>query len=148
MSAAYTLPRRILEETFAHFRGCGRGRRECQVLWIGPWDAPTTITKAIHPKHEAHIGGFVLDNAWLNDLWFALARESLGIRIQVHTHPGEAFHSPTDNDFPIVHTVGFLSLVIPNFGLGPIGFEEAYLAEIREDGRWSEEAIAERLIVT
>jgi hypothetical protein len=148
VSAMYRLPRRILEETFAHFRGCGRGRRECQVLWVSPWDAPDTITKAVHPEHEAHIGGFVLDDRWLNNFWLTLAGENLGVRIQVHTHPGEAFHSPTDDAFPIIHTAGFLSLVIPIFALGPIGFEDAFLTEIQEDGRWREVPIAEKLILT
>lgn len=148
MSAVYRLNRRLLAETYAYFRGCGRGRRECQVLWVSPWGNPGTITKAVHPEHEAHVGGFVLDDRWLNDFWLTLARESLGIRIQVHTHPGDAFHSPTDDAFPIIHTTGFLSLVIPNFALGPIDFEDAYLAEIQADGRWREVPIAERIILT
>jgi hypothetical protein len=148
MSAVYRLPRSILDQTFARFRGCGLGRRECQVLWVSSWDAPDAITKAIHPEHEAHVGGFVLDDRWLNDFWFQLAQENLGIRIQVHTHPDEAFHSATDDAFPIVHTIGFLSLVIPNFALGPIGFEDAFLTEIQEDGRWREVPIAERLVMT
>lgn len=148
MSAAYRLPRRILADTFARFRCCGRGRRECQVLWLSSWDATETISKAVHPEHEAHVGGFVLDDRWLNDFWFTLARENLGIRIQVHTHPGKAFHSPTDDAFPIIHTTGFLSLVVPNFAFGPIGFEEAYLTEIQEDGRWRGVSIAEKLVLT
>jgi hypothetical protein len=148
MSAVYRLPRNVLDQTFAHFRGCGCGRRECQVLWISPWGAPDTITKVVHPKHQAHAGGFVLDDRWLNDFWFRLAQENLGIRIQVHTHPGAAFHSPTDDAFPIIHTIGFLSLVIPNFALGPIGFDDAFLTEIQEDGRWREVAIEQRLVLT
>ncbi len=147
MPAAYVLARRILEETFAHFRGCGRGRRECQVLLVSPWGAPEIISKVVHPGHESHVGGFELNDRWLNNFWFELARENLGVRIQAHTHPGKAFHSPTDDAFPIVHTTGFLSLVIPNFALGPIGFQDAYLAEIQKDGRWREVAIAERLIL-
>jgi hypothetical protein len=75
MSVVYRLPRNILDQTFAHFRGCGRGRRECQVLWVSPWDAPDIIVKAVHPKHQAHAGGFVLDDRWLNDFWFTLARD-------------------------------------------------------------------------
>jgi hypothetical protein len=148
VSAVYRLPRSILDQTFERFRGCGEGRRECQVLWVSPWDAPDIIIKAVHPEHEGHVGGFVLDDRWLNDFWFSLAQESLGVRIQVHTHPGEAFHSPTDDAFPIIHSIGFLSLVIPNFALGPIGFEDAFLTEIQADGRWREVAIAERLILT
>jgi hypothetical protein len=132
----------------AHFRDCGRGRRECQVLWLSPWDKPQTITTVVHPEHEAHAGGFVLDDRWLNDFWLALSEKGLGIRVQVHTHPQQAFHSQTDDAFPIVHTNGFLSLVIPNFGLGPVGFDEAYLAEISEDGRWHQAKISERLVLT
>jgi hypothetical protein len=148
VSTAYSLPRRVLEETFDYFRRCGGGRRECQVLWVSPWAAVDSISKAVHPRHAAHCGGFVLEDRWLNDFYLTLARERLGIRIQLHTHPGAAFHSPTDDAFPIIHTVGFLSLVIPKFALGPVGFEGAYLTEIQPDGRWREVAIAERLRLT
>jgi len=65
--------------------------------------------------------------------------------VQVHTHPGEAFHSRTDDRFPIIHTPGFLSLVIPDYGLGPVGFAGAYLAELGSDGRWREVAAPARL---
>ena len=147
MSAVFHLPRRIVEETFSHFRRCGAGRCECQTLWIGPWATPSVITEVVHPAHLAHIGGFVLDDAWLSAFWLRLAKENLGIRIQVHTHPGEAFHSKTDDDFPIIHTPGFLSLVIPDFALGAVGFDNAYLTEIQDDGRWSEVPIKERLVV-
>jgi hypothetical protein len=71
-----------------------------------------------------------LDDAWLNEFWLELANK-MGIRIQVHTHPEEAFHSPTDDEFPIIHKPGFLSLVIPDFGLVPVGFERACVAEIQ-----------------
>jgi hypothetical protein len=147
VSATYHLPRQILTDTFAHFRRCGAGRRECQTLWIGPWATPDLITEVVHPRHKAHMGGFVLDNAWLSDFWLRLADHNLGIRIQIHTHPGPAFHSPVDDKFPIIHSPGFLSLVIPNFALGPLGFNDAYLTEIQPDGCWREVSIAERLVV-
>ncbi|MDB5513884.1 MAG: hypothetical protein JWQ17_642 [Tardiphaga sp.] len=35
------------------------------------------------------------------------------------------FISKTDDDYPIIHKPGFLSLVIPGFGLGPVGFKDA-----------------------
>ena len=37
----------------------------------------------------------------------------MGIRIQVHTHPEEAFHSPTDDEFPIIHNRGSCPLSSP-----------------------------------
>jgi hypothetical protein len=148
MGTLYRLERGLLEETFQHFRECGCGLDECQVLWLSPWSQPDVITKIVHPRHSAHFGGFVLDDAWLNDFWLELGATNTGIRVQVHTHPEEAFHSRTDDEFPIIHTPGFLSLVIPNFGLGPVGFDEAYLTEIQPNWRWKEVIIASRLVLT
>lgn len=141
------VPQAILKTTFQHLRNCGRGERECQVLWTSPWGASQTITGVVHPKHRSHAGGFVLDGPWLNTMWLDLAVRGQGVRVQIHTHPGEAFHSPTDDRFPIVHTPGFLSLVIPNFAQGPIGFRDAYLAEIDADGRFRPAPLASRLSI-
>jgi hypothetical protein len=35
--------------------------------------------------------------------------------VQVHTHPDDAYHSDTDNTYPIATTLGSLSIVVPNF---------------------------------
>lgn len=134
----YRIPAALFEKTFEHFRQCGRGRRECQVLWTSSWDDPENISDVVHPRHLAHSGGFQLASDWINQFWLELARANRGIRVQIHTHPREAFHSCIDDEFPIIHTAGFLSLVIPNFGLGPVGLDHAYLAEIGERGKWRE----------
>lgn len=147
MSAKYTLAFGILAETFAHFRTCGQGCRECQVLWTSSWTAPERITQVVHPRHRSHGGGFQVDSAWLDEFWIALADANRGIRVQIHTHPHEAFHSPTDDAFPIIHKPGFLSLVIPRFALGPTSFEDAFLTEIQPDGGWREAPISERLVI-
>lgn len=141
-SPRYHLSTRLLEQTFEHFRTCGRGSRECQVLWTSRWERLHVIDEVVHPLHEARCGGFELDSKWLTTFWLELARRSHGIRVQVHTHPREAFHSDIDDAFPVVHAEGFLSLVIPNFGLGPVGFERAYLARIDGNGKWREASIA------
>ena len=39
--------------------------------------------------------------------------------IQVHSHPGEAYHSSLDDEEPAVGTVGGLSIVVPDFAAGP-----------------------------
>ncbi len=144
----YRVPFNILARTFDHFRRCGQGRRECQALWISPWQAPQTIADVIHPAHSANAQGFLLDSTWLSKFWVDLAETSRGIRIQIHTHPRDAFHSPTDDAFPIIHTPGFLSLVIPNFAMGPVGFNDAYLTEITQNGRWREIPCKQRLQIT
>ena len=141
----YQLPRALLERTFLHFRSCGEGRRECQALWVGPWAHPQVITEVVHPRHSASPVGFQLENAWLSEFWTRLSVENLGIRVQCHTHPGAAYHSATDDAYPILHTPGFLSLVIPAFATGPVGFDHAFLARIDKKGRWGEVRIPDHL---
>ena len=47
------------------------------------------------------------------NVWLYESAERLAI--QVHSHPTEAFHSDTDDTYPIVTTLGGLSLVVPDF---------------------------------
>jgi hypothetical protein len=143
----YRVPAALLAETFALLRQCGRGRRECQALWTSEWARPELICSVVHPHHRAHAGGFEVASGWIGEFWRELSRTRRGIRVQVHTHPEEAFHSKTDDAFPIIHSAGFLSLVIPDFALGRVGFERAYLTEIMSDGTWREVAPASRLEV-
>lgn len=143
----YRLPRRMIDETFATFRSCGAGKRECQLYWASPWGDPEGLTHLIHPQHRSNFAGLVLDDAWISSFWLTLADQGLGVRVQVHTHPYEAFHSPTDDAFPLIHETGFLSLVIPNFAMGPVGFQDAYLTEIQANGGWRRATIGERFLV-
>ena len=141
------LPRRMLEESFHIFRACGANRRECQVYWLSSWDNPLKLVEVVHPDHSSSAYGLANKTDWLQSFWTDLANRGLGVRVQVHTHPFEAFHSKTDDAYPLLFDVGFLSLVVPNFGTGPIGFQDAYLAEIQPNGRWSEIEIKSRLMI-
>jgi hypothetical protein len=141
----YMLPKPLLAKTFELIRQCGRGRRECQVLWTSAWQSPAFISDVVHPAHSAHVGGFTLESRWISSFWLELAAQSKGVRVQVHTHPSAAFHSSTDDQYPIINTPGFLSLVIPGFGLGAIGFKGAFLAEISPNGDFKQVPISSRL---
>lgn len=141
------VPAKVLHQTFAELRRCGDGRRECQVLWTGPWSSPNDVTTVVHPTHRALGDGFELDSAWLSNFWQRLTRTSEGIRVQIHTHPAAAFHSTTDDSWPIIHTPGFLSLVIPRFAQGDVGFSEAYLAKIGTDGKWESARVSDHIEV-
>lgn len=145
--AVFKLPRRMIEETFSIFRSCGDNQRECQLYWTSPWSAPQTLTEVVHPKHYSGRYGLSIDGDWISRFWNELSDRGLGVRIQVHTHPEEAFHSATDDTFPLLFNPGFLSLVIPDFAMGPVGFREAYLTEIQPGGTWKQVDIASRIIV-
>ena len=92
----------------------------------------------IHPTHVARPGYYEIAPGWLNRIWFELHDAQLEIRVQVHTHRGRAFHSRLDDNFPLLQTAGFMSLVIPRFALGPAGLDDAHLVELQPDGTWRE----------
>lgn len=104
----YSIPKALVEETFHHLRECGRQHRECQVLWLSPWAVPDLITDVLHTEHRSHAFGFELDTVWITGLWRRLSQERSGVRCQVHSHPGQAFHSSTDDKWPVIHTAEFL----------------------------------------
>ncbi|MBA3382785.1 MAG: Mov34/MPN/PAD-1 family protein [Actinobacteria bacterium] len=102
----------------------------------------------VHPRHTAGFGGYDLESEAIAELWRELVAERRSIRVQVHTHPGAAYHSSRDDALALVHTPGFLSLVIPDFGLGEVGLAGAFLAEQTLEGLWVAVPLHERLEVT
>ena len=137
----------VLEETFEHLRACGAGRAECVVYLTGPVEDPAFIDGVVHPRHSASSAGYDLDSAAIADLWRDLADSGRSIRMQVHTHPGAAYHSSRDDALALVHTPGFLSLVIPNFALGAVGLDGAFLARRSDAGTWIAVPVADYLVV-
>lgn len=126
----------VLEATFVRLRACGDGQRECVVYWAGPTAHPDAVDQVIHPVHTATAYSYELDQQWLNRIWFSLAAQNRQIRLQVHTHGGRAWHSPTDNSYPLLQTAGFLSMVLPRFAIGPVNLEGSYLVELGQTGDW------------
>jgi hypothetical protein len=127
----------MLERTFEHFHECGEGRRECVVLWAGPQSRQDFADEVIHPLHTASFGSYDIDGPYVSRLWRGLADRSQILRAQVHTHPCMAYHSPRDDALALVHTAGYLSLVVPNFGQGSIELSSCHLAIRRADGSWT-----------
>ena len=132
-----SLEREVLEDAFEHLRRCGAGRAECVLYLTGPVADPTLIDGVMHPSHTATPGGYDVPSDTIGEVWRELLIWERSVRVQVHTHPSAAYHSPTDDAHALIHSVGFLSLVIPDFAMGDVGFGGAYLAEIDDRGRWT-----------
>ncbi len=127
----------------AHFRACGRGRDECVVYWTGPLDEPELADQVVHPKHTASRSEYVVDRAWAVAFALEGARQRRAVRLQVHVHPGAAFHSITDDEHAIVSKPGALSLVVPAGAVGPVSLDGCHLAELQRDGSWRSVSPAE-----
>ena len=55
---------------------------------------------------------------------------------RLHSHPGEAFHSHTDDRNPGLTAEGSFSIVVPFFGLGLRRGLEACAVLVRRSGEW------------
>jgi len=135
----------ILESTFSALRECGRGQCECAVYWIGPSES-NLVNGVEHPIHRRSPFGYEINDDWLTDFWKRLAASKLSVKAQAHTHPGEAFHSATDDNWPIVSQEGFFSIVIPDFATGETSLENAWIGRLGGDGTWSRLASPEQAI--
>lgn len=67
----------------------------------------------------------------------ALAAEERYVA-RIHSHPGAAFHSATDDQNPALTFEGALSIVAPFFGLGLREGYERCAVYYRREGRWVE----------
>ena len=138
----FIVPRDLADETDVQLRSAGRDGVERFVLWSGLIDDDTFRAQTTHiPKQAAYRSTEGLcvrvDGDELHRLNLWLFQHGERLAVQVHSHPTDAYHSDTDDTYPIVTTRGGLSLVVPDFGLfgvrgpgtalyrlGPSGWQE------------------------
>jgi hypothetical protein len=132
-----TLHREVLGQSFEHLRSCGAGREECVVLWVGPNALDKYVDEVVVPRHTASAAHYDINPAWIGEFWLDLAARERTVRCQVHTHPGRAYHSSRDDELALVHTPGYLSLVLPRFATGDVALDGSFLAVRGDDGAWS-----------
>lgn len=139
-------------DTFARtidiLRVGGARAEERVVLWLGPMSAtrePLPVTEVYEPDQITDIAYFKLPPESLRALMSHLRVARLKILAQVHSHPGEAFHSEADDEWAIVRHVGALSLVVPEFASAttPANFvEQAVTYQLSADNEWIRVATA------
>ena len=135
----------IFQETVHSLRAfCQRGL-EGLVLWLGKVEGQRALVgQAITPPQESIASedgvGYFVTGETLFLLNRALSETGLHLLAQVHSHPTDAYHSDTDDQFAIVTADGGLSLVVPDFADGPA--DPAGWAVFRLiSGRWIEQSI-------
>ena len=136
------VPRVVQDKTMAHIRSCGARCEEGFVVWSGILTSKDLfVSSVLAPpcNGSEHFGGLTISDEAMQYLADEMIRNGEALIAQVHSHPREAFHSETDNSYPLIHRLGFLSIVIPFFGR--YGFNEFHrfrTYEYIENGRWRE----------
>jgi hypothetical protein len=110
----------VVRATVESLREAGEDGFERFVLWSGVvTDKSMSIRTAHVPEQTAYRteSGLMVrvDGDALHRLNTWLYKENETLAAQVHAHPTGAFHSGTDDAYPIVTALGGLSIVLPDF---------------------------------
>lgn len=118
--STFRVPARIVKDTETALRKAGRDGCELFVLWSGR--ASDSVFEVLTPhvpeqtSYRTRTGLSVrVEGSELHRLnaWLFEAEET--IAVQVHAHPDYAYHSEVDNTYPIMSTLGGLSIVASEF---------------------------------
>ena len=131
-----------IRETMEAIRSAGQDGYESFVLWSGTRSDDTFTVANVHfPKQTSYKLGAGLcvrvEGSELHRLnvWLYESRQVIGV--QVHSHPGAAYHSETDDTYPIATLDGSLSVVLPFFGRDGWESDEIGAYRLEKDG-WVE----------
>ena len=138
----FRITARAICETIEAIRSAGQDGYETFVLWSGRRGDDTFTVARVHvpeqTSYKLDAGLCVrVDGSELHRLnvWLYEAQQVIGV--QVHSHPRDAYHSETDDTYPIATLEGSLSIVLPFFGRN--GWESSGIAVYRlGQGGWIE----------
>jgi hypothetical protein len=142
----FTVTEDVIAGTLGVLREAGREGYEAFVLWGGKLnDAGTTLdfTSAVRPWQRAQKtpDGLLVTvpSKALFQVNKLLYERGEILAAQVHSHPGPAFHSSTDDAYPLVTLAGALSAVVPDFArAGRAGFRRWVWYRLVSVGRWAQ----------
>ena len=116
----FRVSREVVAKTERELRHAGRHGHELFVLWSGLIESGCFVVRTPHvPKQTSYklrtglcvrVEGEALHKL---NTWLYKHEEMLGV--QVHAHPTDAYHSDTDDAYPIVTAVGGVSIVAADF---------------------------------
>jgi len=135
----YFIPKDILEQTSEHLRKYGKKRSEALLFWAGWSDEKCNahVTTCEIPKNINWKEGVRVELDGMLDLIDELIKEDLILLAQIHSHPGDFGHSYGDERMAASYRRGYVSIVVPNFGLISLtDLSECYVYEYEENWRW------------
>ncbi len=128
-----------VRETEEAIRSAGLDGYELFVVWSGTRDGDTFVVEEVHVPRQVSYkldGGLCVrvDGPELHRLnvWLYEAQQVVGV--QIHSHPGDAYHSETDDAYPIATMEGSLSIVLPCFGRDGFGSSDVAAYRLARGG--------------
>lgn len=140
------VPRTAVSQVVAHLRAVGHRGNEGLGFWVGEIDAKNPrvfhVREALIPQQKAIRSregvAVVVEADELHRIGVWLYEKGYQIMAQLHSHPGDAYHSDTDDDFSIATTAGSLSLVVADFARYPFALKHCAVFRLNARGIWAQ----------
>lgn len=140
-----TIPKDCVEKAYEHIRTAGLKRVEGVVLLAGVYHVGADIfevKETIVPKQLSMLLEegllYAVDGEELHRINVYLHENGMVLIAQLHSHPGRAYHSSTDDAFPIITKLGGLSIVVPNFGADDFSLDRWAVYRLNTHLKWEE----------
>lgn len=152
----YEVPRHVIDDSWDLLREPGEQGFEAVVLWVGTVHDETTasVVAAVRPGQRAMSGdggcAVEVPPEALRQLISALP-DHIVVLVRLHTHPGEAYHSPVDDTNMLIAHEGAISIVVPDFAVAALDLATCSVNELRSQDGWRElepEEVTERFPIT
>lgn len=117
----FAIPIALIQQTIAFLRSVGEDGLEGFALWSGRrLEAEQFLfSSCIIPEQNAMVTSsgllVTVEGLTLFNVNKLVHERGETLAAQVHSHPTEAYHSDTDDTYPLVTILGGLSIVIPDF---------------------------------
>jgi hypothetical protein len=139
----YRVEAETIELTGEFLARRGEAGLEATVLWLGRVVDPETAEviapfapEQIAYRSEEGVAVEVTQDG-LSELISELP-DGVFVLCRVHSHPGAAYHSDTDDENMIIGHPGAISIVVPHFAREPIDLAHCSVNELQADGSWRE----------
>lgn len=150
----FSVPLELVDQSLEQIQTAGREGYEAFVLWGGTLDDTGEtfhFVSGYFPEQTTSRGKDGLLVTVTGEALFRVNRafysEGLTLAAQVHSHPTDAYHSSTDDAYPLMTLVGGLSAVVPDFGQGGRSrLDEWAWYRLRGPGEWA--AVGTELTIT
>lgn len=132
----------LLEEAFNFLRMVGESHVEAVAMFAGCKNENSfNVKKLIIPSQTSYIleNGlmYAVDNKELHSINVWLYENKMELIAQIHSHPQLAYHSAADDRYPIIDTVGGISIVVPYFGVCPVTLNSCAIYRLTDDAKWN-----------
>jgi proteasome lid subunit RPN8/RPN11 len=137
------VPIACVESVYHHLQAMGDKGLEGVALWSGrikdrTFEVQTTIIPAQMAGQLENGLLYAVDGEELHRINHWLYQHKQTLVAQLHSHPGEAYHSEMDNRYPIIAVFGGVSIVIPDFGFNAFSLDDWAVYRLSPEKVWAE----------